>query len=489
MAAPTLNNIMQPLYIKDKYDRWELNEPAFQQLVAQIAAGMQWQFSEKKDNCWYKISNSDKALSIRMETRPSTIEKSNPKVKISGDWSYGNDSLWSHIPYNNQNSARTEISCSVSRGVDAIVKDIQKRLLPYYIALYDKALIRKQEYDAEKQLLKDKTQFLADIFKAYPHTNYQQGNVININPKIKPELGEKLGLDLKKSDSISVKAGIYLGSTYSVDHVDFELRLPYELGTELMQWLADKTIDCYETWHKKMIHSVIHYLDGIAKKAGLPEVTELPPNNYNWKEAYTKYCTSHFGEQSICFEFKDSIITIEQPPNETLTEKAKRLQSIGKYRELVHLVSLIEGENLYGNGNKSLIKEDHRRLQQVLESDTNYCQELLDKGLCGSLDFDYALHCDRRDFIKFLLEETKQFIEDEEKPMKVNEIATRADPDQASSKSPQEDNKMTTETITIEYILALATQLSLSEQAELASLIMDNVANSLEGEEEQEEQE
>jgi hypothetical protein len=136
-----------------------------------------------------------------------------------------------------------------------------------------------------------------------------------------------------------------------------------------------------------------------------------------------------------------------------------------------------------------LIKEDHRRLQQILESDTNYCQELLDKGLCGSPDFDYALHCDRRDFIKFLLEETKQFIEDEEKPMKVNEIATRADPDQASSKSPQEDNKMTTETITIEYILALATQLSLSEQAELASLIMDNVANSLEGEEEQEEQE
>ena len=465
------------LYIKDKYDRWELNEPALQNFIGQIAKVMGWQFSGEKVSRYNKISNGDKAISVIVETRPNATEASNPKLKISGDWSYGNDSLWSHVCRGDEESARTEISCSVSRGVDAIVKDIQKRLLPDYITLYDKALIRKQEYDAEKQRLKDKTQFLADMFKTYPHTNYQQGNVIDINPKIKPELGEKLGLNLKTSSNIGLRAEVRLGST-----VDFELSLPYELGTELMQWLADKTIDCYETWHKKMIHSVIHYLDGIAKKAGLPEVTELPPNNYNWKEAYTKYCTSHFGEQSICFEFKDSIITIEQTPNETLTEKAKRLQSIGKYRELVHLVSLIEGENLYGNGNQSLIKEDRRRLQKVLESDTNFCQELLNKGLCDTPELDYKLYCDRRDFIKFLLEETKQFIED--KPMIVNEIPTRADPDQASSQPQQnQDKPMATETITVDYILSLATQLSLAEQAELVSLIMDNVANSLETEE------
>ena len=89
-------------------------------------------------------------------------------------------------------------------------------------------------------------------------------------------------------------------------------------------------------------------------------------------------------------------------------------------------------------------------------------------------------HCDRRDFIKFLLEETKQFAED--KPMKVNEISTRADPDQASSEPPQNEDKPMTE-ITVEYILSLATQLSLAEQAELVSLIMDNVANSLGDEE------
>ena len=469
------------LYVKDKYDRWELNEPALQNFIEQIAKVMGWQFSGEKVSRCNKISNGDKAISVIVETRPNAKEASSPKLRISGDWSYGNDSLWSHVCHSDEESARTEISCSVSRGVDAIVKDIQKRLLPDYIALYDKALIRKQEYDAEKQRLKDKTQFLADMFKTYPHTNYQQGNVIDIDPKIKPELGEKLGLDLKKSNNISVRAEVYLGSTYSVDNVEFKLRLPYELSTELMEWLANKTIDCYETWHKKMIRSVIHYLDGIAEKASLPEVTELPPNNYNWKEAYTKYCTTSFGEQSILLGFKQSIITIEQPPNETLTEKAKRLQSIGKYRELVHLVSLIEGDNLYGNGNQSLIKEDRRHLQKVLESDTNFCQELLNKGLCDTPELDYGLYCDRRDFIKFLLEETKQFIED--KPMKVNEISTRADPDQASSQPPQNEDKPMTETITVEYVLSLATQLSLAEQAELVSLIMDNVANSLEDEE------
>ena len=59
---------------------------------------------------------------------------------------------------------------------------------------------------------------------------------------------------------------------------------------------------------------------------------------------------------------------------------------------------------------------------------------------------------------------------------------TRADPDQASQPPQNEDKPMTTETITVEYILSLATQLSLAEQAELVSLIMDNVANSLEEE-------
>ena len=66
--------------------------------------------------------------------------------------------------------------------------------------------------------------------------------------------------------------------------------------------------------------------------------------------------------------------------------------------------------------------------------------------------------------------------------MKVNEISTRADPDQASSEPPQNEDKPMTE-ITVEYILSLATQLSLAEQAELVSLIMDNVANSLGDEE------
>ena len=470
------------LYIKDKYNRWQLNDSAFQDLVRQIAKIIGWK-AEEKDGYWNNITNGDKALFIKAESHPNSTEAANPRLSIKGTWSYGNDSLWGYIPPCEEDSARTEISCAVSRGVDAIARDIQKRLLPGYVALFDKAVIWKKANDDRKQLLKDKTTLLASTINAYPHCNWQDGDTIAVDLKIKSETGERLGLNLKVEDSIDLKAEVRLGHTHSVDKVEFKLKLPYELSTELMEWLADKTISCFDTWHKKMIRSITLDLDRDAEKAGLPEVLELPPNNFNWKAAYKKYCTEQsYSDRSILFAFKQSIITIEQPPDETLTEKAKRLQNIGKYRELVHLVSLIEGDNLYGNGNQSLIKEDRRHLQKVLESDTNYCQELLDKGLCSSPDFDYALHCDRRDFIKFLLEETKQFIED--KPMKVNEISTRADPDQASSKPPQnEDKPMTTETaITVEYILSLATQLSLAEQAELVSLIMDNVANSLEEE-------
>lgn len=371
-------------YIKDSYSRWQLNESGYTNLVAQIAQIMGWEFIEKGLNGWAKIANGNKSLSFRMETHPNNTEATNPRIKISVNWRYERDgvsySLWEHISKKVLESHTTEITCAVSRGADTIAKDIQKRLLPDYFKLWDIGLIEYQKDSDWKRLRKERADHLFGIVGSRPHPNYSDGYTMDSNPKIKPDLIQELGLN--KIKDISVRAEVYI--PYSIKTEDdpyafnrdgkdgdvrFKLTVPWELSCELMEWVASKTINCFETWKEKNIKSFIRWLDMDAEEAGLPEVTELPPNTFNWEDAYNKYCRNaegYFSEASVFNRFKESIIMEnqisaradpsvssepqqEEKPMEVTLESVLELASQLSFAEQAELVSILMGniaENL-----------------------------------------------------------------------------------------------------------------------------------------------
>lgn len=321
-----MSTITQEFYIKNKYDRWEINKPIFQDLIEKIAAAMRWQVVKKDSNGWGGVANGDYSLSIRIETWPNKSQVANPRIEVSCNWEYTlngvNHNLWREIGKGICDSHTTSISCAINRGADAIAKDIEKRLLPDYYKLWDIGVHELEKSLDHERLKTEKVNQLFKIIDGRPHPSWGDRNVMSVDPKIKPEIIQELGIYSKRT--ISVHAEVYIPYSIIKDtdlyafnslgingDVKFKLTVPYELSGELMEWIASKTISCFETWKQANIKSFIKWLDMEAKKAGLPQVTELPVNTFNWEDAYSKYWAKiegYYSDRAVFQRFKESII-------------------------------------------------------------------------------------------------------------------------------------------------------------------------------------
>lgn len=321
---------LQEFYTKNKYDRWELNEPVFQDLINKIAAAMRWQVLDKEINGWGGIANGDYSLSIKIDTCPNKSQLSNPRIEIRCNWNCTvngvNHNLWREIKKDICDNYTTNISCSVNRGADAIAKDIQKRLLPDYYKLWNIGMEELEKSLSHERRKTEKANHIFKIIDERYHPSWGDRNVMNVDPKIKPEIIQELGIYSKST--ISVHAEVYVpysikkGNDYNVYNsegvdgdVKFKLTVPYELSAELMEWIKSKTVNgyCFDTWKEYQIKKFIKWLDIEAEKAGLPEVIELPVNTFNWEDAYNKYweqveIEGYYSDRAVFQRFKESIV-------------------------------------------------------------------------------------------------------------------------------------------------------------------------------------
>lgn len=381
-------------YTKNERGRYDLITASFTQLVTDIAVILKWDVKEIPSDSVIHLTNGTQELQFRIDSSQSTDRQAaSPKISI-GCILPGRE--WHCDPILKQYT--TNFSFSANRGADAIAKDIQKRILPGYFELWGKALEHKQKEDDHKNKLRSKTQQLADILRTHPHPNCNDGNTISPTLKIKPEVGQSLGINLNAKDYINLKAEVSLAcDDDDIDDVKITTTLPYELATEFFEWLATKTVDCFETWHQAMIEHCIKMLNKEAKASGQPELKELPPNNFNWGAAYipSSMGDTHANKQRLFEKFKESIIELEiKPVEETIEEKIERLTVPYDQEALIRAYKRI-GYNV----NPSQLKDDLKYLTQQFNELSDWIKLVLERGLYN--DFQYSFHKDveRRDLI------------------------------------------------------------------------------------------
>lgn len=390
------------LYTKNQYNRYELNAELFIELVNSIAKFLGWQVDNEQSIGVISITNGTHGLMLRADTSPSNSAVANPKIDISCMlYTDTGQSLWRFISDAELKQCTTSISCSIKRGAESIAKDVQKRLLPDYLKLWERGLDLKQKSEERENRLRSMTQHLADIFGVYPHSNYRDGNKICTYPVLKDDIG--IDVSIKKTITLDAEVRQAYNRETDIDDVKINMTLPYDLAEEFMQWIASKTINCFESWHTEMINTFVRWLDRDADKAGLPEVTELPPNNFDWKEAYRQYKTGDKdgitgSEKRVFAWFKESIIKIEVAPiEETIEAKCDRLSRPYDKDVLIRAYKGIGYDT-----NRSQLKEDLKDLTKQLHDLSDWTKQVVEKGLCNEFP-DFYEDVERRNFIAELI--------------------------------------------------------------------------------------
>lgn len=380
-------------YTKNEQGRYVLNG-SFTQLVSDIASIIGWKPVDTGINGVIDLTNKGQVIRFTIKTQIQQGQVSNPKISVSCLIERR------YIPDAVLNQYTTAINVSANRGADAIAKDIQKRILPDCFKLWALGEEYKQKENNCKTKLKNKTQQLADILRTHPHPN-DEGNTISESLKLKPEVGQQ-GINLDAKDYINLKAEVRLDD--DIDDVKITTTLPYELAIEFFQWLADKTVDCYEIWHQKMIDHCFMQLNKEAKAAGQPEVKELPPNNFNWKKAYlpSSMGDTHSNKHRLYCLFKQSIIELVKPVEETIEQKVERLSLPYDNGALMRLHKRIG----YAT-NPAQMKDDLNHLSKQLDGLCDWITQLLENGVCNEFP-DFFRDVERRDLIEQLINKSIQ---------------------------------------------------------------------------------
>ena len=385
-------------YTKNQHGRYELSTEFFTELARNIAHFLGWQVEEEKASSVIDITDGTHSLRLSAYTTASNTMAANPKIEISTMWNIGaGQSLWQFIPDAELKQHTTDISCSIKRGAESIAKDIQKRLLPGYFLLWERGLQLKQQSEDRENRLRKLTQGLADIIEAYPHPNYRDGDKICTYPVLKANIG--IDVSIKNTISLDAEVRQAYNREKDIDSVKFNMTLPYDLAQEFMQWIASKTVSCFDTWHQEMIDHCIYYLNKEAKAAGQTEVKELPLNNFNWKQAYKDWFGEiHFSKNCLFNRFKQSIIETEAKlTEETIEQKIERLSILYDKGALIRAYKGIGYDT-----NPSQLKDDLKYLNKQFDELSGWTKQVVEKGLCNEFP-DFYQDVERRNFIAELI--------------------------------------------------------------------------------------
>lgn len=385
-------------YTKNQHGRYELNTEFFTELARNIAHFLGWQVEEEKASSVIDITDGTHSLRLSAYTTASNTMAANPKIEIRAMWNIAiGQSLWQFIPDAELKQHTTDISCSIKRGAESIARDIQKRLLPGYFLLWERGLQLKQQSEDSENRLRKLTQDLADIIEAYPHPNYKDGDKICTHPVLRDDIG--IDVSVKNTISLDAEVRQAYNREEDIDSVKFNMTLPYDLAQEFMQWIASKTVSCFDTWHQEMIDHCIYYLNKEAKAAGQTEVKELPPNNFNWKQAHKDWFGEiHFSKNRLFNRFKQSIIETEAKlTEETIEQKIERLSIPYDKGALIRAYKGIGYDT-----NPSQLKDDLKYLNKQFDDLSDWVKQVIEKGLCNEFP-DFYQDVERRNFIAELI--------------------------------------------------------------------------------------
>ena len=177
----------------------------------------------------------------------------------------GNDRCFGNIiNHKVKDSYTMEITVSANKESDAIAKDIQKRLIPDYIELYEKC---KKIFLENKHTVDQRVEFgkkAAVILDCNPPRLSTNNNSLRIS--------ERLTIDSK---SVSISCDMLYSNSIKLENISDNLLL------EILTILTDKAgTKIYETWAAKEQAS---YLLKLGYELG---ITELPP--IDWRKAYSE---------------------------------------------------------------------------------------------------------------------------------------------------------------------------------------------------------
>lgn len=263
-------SIMYEVYQQNQYKRWELNNSELERLYKDVAAQMgQWQLVY--DN-GYSLTFDKYELRLNVESYPNNSQRANPRIEIRiyGNIAEAKKSIWFILSSKQIEPYTTKITVAISRGALAIAKEINRRLIPDYMTLYSKAYEAwKQSEDAANHL-KQLTWQIASVIDSLPHANYN-GH----------EIYEYLDVGLEHSLRVEVRVS-------KISH-DVKLgNVPTEILTEILQIInSHSKQSVYERWLQKTQKTMLYKLN---KHLGIydsdNELTQLPPNSFNWRNAY-----------------------------------------------------------------------------------------------------------------------------------------------------------------------------------------------------------
>lgn len=88
----------------------------------------------------------------------------NPRVEVVGAWPFRGSQMWT-LSENDRKGRSMSITFAAHRPLADMVKDIQKRLLPDYFAMYGEALA---QYNAHNKHMTGRTELLNELVKLMP---------------------------------------------------------------------------------------------------------------------------------------------------------------------------------------------------------------------------------------------------------------------------------------------------------------------------------
>lgn len=268
------------VYYQNEYKRWELNKSEFLRLCQAVATQMNnWKFVQGEGEK-HAIIKDKYRLYLKIETSPNNTERKTPKLIISicGDIveAKGRHHRGRRVDIYNMLSDRqreaysTSIQVSINRGAYTIAKEINRRLMPHYKELYQKAhdVWEKSTNFHNAQL--ELTRSIAAIIDGKNHHGNEGCSIYEY-------------VDLGKERSVTVD--VTIGST---DH-DLKLRnVPTDLLKDIFEAINKHSKQsCYQKWLDSIQSTVLYQLN---KKLELKdtddEILELPPLDFDWRKVY-----------------------------------------------------------------------------------------------------------------------------------------------------------------------------------------------------------
>lgn len=240
-----------PYNLNDTSVRYSELERAAKEIADQLG---QWKFVKDKNyNCleygeyrlYVETDKTDKRLRINAS---HNLHESLSDNRHTNDRYFGNI-----VP----GSYNLEITISANKEADAIARDIQKRLIPGYIELYERC---KKIYLERKNMVDQRNSFgkkIADLIGVVSSKN----DFLNISHRL------TIGVN-----SVSIDCEMLHSNVVKIWDV------PDELLLEILTLIASKANSIYEAWVAEQ--KAIHLLK-LEEKFG---ITELP--SFHWRKAY-----------------------------------------------------------------------------------------------------------------------------------------------------------------------------------------------------------